>query len=361
MPTAPLKRPPYQEPVKDLTFPGLGKTATFKLEPGKKILNFITTLTVTASATGAATKTVPRPSWGLGDMRFKLGNFNRTRKASELFGVDGLQARNQRTSAGTVQYFQGGNVITSTDGNGKAIGARPVLIDSGDDQRLQAALANNTATVAVFQLPWTFAQYFRKDPQWGGDALGLPTAFDDGKGRGDIGSVLGTPYFELDIPVATGVAGTMTAVNLAASLVYSEDIAVKGSVVNMEKQKVHTENYAVGDIELAKNFETKDVLLRFSVLCAADTISKIVVKHGSRIIREIFYGDSQCADMCAEIDAGGGLAYRFDVDFDQDDDPTKGLNLDPTKKLSIVATFATAADVPATCRILADYWGPVEN
>jgi hypothetical protein len=355
-----MKRPDFQEPVKDLSFPGLGKTAIFKLEPGKKILNFITILTVVASATGAATKTVPRPSWGIGDMRFKLGNFNRTRKASELFGVDGLQARDQRTSAGTVQYYQGGNVITATL-NGKTVGARPVLIDSAEDLTLQAALANNTATTAVFCLPWTFAQYFRKDPMWGGDALGLPTAFDDGKNQGNVGAILGTPYVELDIPAATGVAGTMTGVNLSGSLVYSEELAAKGSVVNMFKQKVHTENYAQGDIELAKNFETKDVLSRFSVLCAADTITKIIVKHGSRIVREINYNEAQCADLCAEIDAGGGFSNRYDVDFDRDDDPTKGLALDPTKKLSIVATFATAADVPATCRILADYWGPVEN
>ena len=358
MPTSPLKRPPFQEPVKDLTFPGLGKTAIFKLDAGKKILNFITTLTVTASATGAATKTVPRPSWGIGDMRFKLGNFNRSRKASELFGVYGLQARNSTSSAGTVQYFQGGSLITATL-SGRTVGKVPVLIDSAEDVALQGALANNTATVAVFYLPWLFCDYFRKDPRWGGDQLGLLTAFGDA--LGNVSSVLGTPYVELDIPAATGVAGTMTAVNLAGSLVYSEDLAVPGSVVSMLKQKIHNEAYAVGEVELAKNFETKDILQRFSVLTAADTITQIVVKQGARIIKQVTFGESHCADLCAEIDGGGSLPNRYDVDFDQDDDPTKGLALDPTQKLSIVATFATANDVPSSARILADYWGPVEN
>lgn len=358
MATVAIKRPSFQEPVKDLTFPGLGKTAIFKVEAGKKLLNFIITLTVTASATGAATKTVPRPSWGAGDMRFKLGNYNRSRKASELFGVNGLQARNSRYAAGTVQYYQGGNLITAAL-NGRTIGKVPVLIDSYEDLTLQAALANNTATVAVFFLPWTFAEYFRKDPMWGGDALGLLTAFGDA--NGNVSSVLGVPYFEIDVPAATGVAGTMTAVNLAGSLVYTEDLAVPGSVINMLKQKIHNVNYAVGDVELATNFETKDVLQRFSVLCAADTITKIVVKQGARTIREVTFGESHCADMVAEIEAGNALEYRYDVDLDQDDDPAKALQLDPTKKLSIVATFATANDVPASCRILADYWGPVEN
>lgn len=358
MPTAPLKGPIFQEPVKDLTFPGLGQTAIFKTMPGMKILIFITTLTVTASATGAATKTVPRPSWGAGDMRFKLGNFNRTRKASELYGLNGLQARNSRKSAGTVQYYQAGAVITAAL-NGRTIGATPVLIDSAEDVTLQAALANNTATTAIFSLPWMFAEYWRKDPAWSGTELGLPTAFDDGTGR--IGSILGTPYFEIDVPAATGVAGTMTAVNLSGSLVYTEELAAKGSTVNMSKQKVHTVNYAAGDTELGLNFETKDILQRFSVLCGSDAITKIMVKQGSRIVREVSYRESQCADLCSEIEGESDFAYRFDMDLDQDDDPTRALHLDPTQKLSIVATFATANDNPATARILADYWGPVEN
>ena len=358
MPTAPLKGKIFQEPVKDLTFPGLGKTAIFKITPGPKLLNFITTLTVTGSATGAGTKTVPRPAWGIADMRFKLGNFNRTRRASEIFGANGLQARNSLKTAGTVQYFQGGALITVVY-QGRTTGNVPVLIDSYEDLALQAALANNTATVAVFYLPWMFAEYFRSDPMWGGAQLGMLTAFADANGQ--VGSILGTPYIELDIPAATGVAGTMTAVNLSGSLVYTEELAAAGAVVNMLKQKVHNEAYAAGDVELAKNFETKDILQRFSVLCSADTITQIVVKHGARIVRQVTFGENHVADLCSEIEGGAALPYRYDVDLDQDDDPTRALPLDPTKKLSIVATFLTANDNPAACRILADYWGPVEN
>jgi len=232
-----------------------------------RLLLALNLLTVTASATGAGTKTVPRPSWGIGDMRFKVGNFNRTRRASELFGINGLQARNSRKTAGTVQYFQAGAVITATL-NGRTIGNTPVLIDSNEDLTLQAALANNTATVAIFVLPWMFAEFWRNDPMFGGSALGLRTAFDDG--NGNVGSVLGTPYFELDIPAATGVAGTMTAVALAAGLQYTEELADAGSQVPMCKQKVHTANYAVGDNELGLNFETKGILQRLSIFCAAD-------------------------------------------------------------------------------------------
>jgi hypothetical protein len=358
MATIPLKRPSFQEPVTDLTFPGLGKTANFKLPLGKKLLNFIITLTVVASATGAATKTIPRPQWGITEQRFQLGNVNRTRQPQELYGMYGLLARNSKQSGGTVQYSQGGNVVTVAF-NGRTIGLVPVLIDSAADYALQAALANNTATTAVFYLPNPFAEYYRKDPQWGGENLGLITGFDDGTGK--VGATLGTPYFYLDIPAATGVAGTMTNVNLAGSLVYSEDLAPAGSVINMCKHKVHPLNYAAGDNECALNFETKDLLQRFSILCVGDTITKIVVKKGSRIVKQMTFGESQCADMVAEIVGDSAIVNRFDVDLDQDDDPTKSLAMDQVNKFSIVATFATAADVPASARCLADYWGPVEN
>jgi hypothetical protein len=182
---------------------------------------------------------------------------------------------------------------------------------------------------------------------WGGSNLGLHTSFSDG-------SILETPYFELDVPPATGVAGTMSSVNLAADLLYTEESALAGSSVQMCKQKVHTAVYAVGDVELANNFETKDILQRFSVLCVGDTISKIIVKQGSRVLRETNFATGHCADLCMELEGGGTIANRYDVDLDLDDDPTRAMRLDPTKKLSIVATFATAGDVPATCRILAD-------
>ena len=353
MPTAPLKGKIFQEPVLDLTFPGLGKTATFKLKTGVKINNFITTLTVTGSAAGAGVKTAPRPSWGLGDMRLLLGNYNRTRKASELFGMNGLQARNSIRTGGTVQYSQGGVLITVLF-QGRLIGGVPVLIDGYEDLALQAALIANTATVAVFFLPWMFAEYFRADPMWGGTSNGLATGFSDG-------TILGTPYVELDIPAASGVAGTMTAVNLSGSLSYTEEVAVAGSTVNMCKQKVHLETYAAGDVELAKNFQTKDILQRFSVMCVTDTISKIVVKHGDRVVRQVTFGENHVADLAAEIEGGGTIPNRFDIDLDQDDDPTRSVKLNSVDKLSIVATFVTAADVPASCRLLADYWGPVEN
>lgn len=342
----------FQEPITKVSNVNLGKPVTLELPIGKTLCYAILGLTVTASATGAATKTIPRPSWGMTEIRFKLGNVNRSRTAAQLFGIRGLNAINELGNAGTVKYFQGGNVITVAY-NGFTIGNEPVLIDSAEDVALQAALANNTATVAVFSLPIVFAEDFRKDPTWAGEGMALPTGFDDG-------SVLGTPYIEADIPAATGVAGTMTAVAVDGSLVYTETLAKAGTVISFSKEKIHQKVYAVGDIELGDQFATKDILQRFSLFTVADKITKVVVKQGSRIIRQVTFQENHNAGFGAGCNGRAAIANRFDVELDINDDPTTALPLDRLRPLSVVATFATANDNPANCLILASYYGPVE-
>lgn len=341
-----------QEPITKISALTLGRPVTLECPLAKNICAIILGVTVTGSATGAASKTIPRPSWGLSEMRFKLGNVNRTRTAAQLFGIGGLQALNDPKLAGTVQYMQAGALITVAYG-GRTIGNEPVLIDSLEDVALQAALANNTATVALFQLPWMFSEPWRTDPMYNGDQLALPTGFDDG-------SVIGTPYVEADVPAATGVAGTMTAVAVAGSLVYNEQLVKAGSVVKMVKQKVHQKAYVVGDVELGDTFDTKDTLQRFSLLTTADKITRVVVKRGSRILRQVSFAENHCAALCYGINGNAARSNRYDIDLDLNDDPESALPLQRVQALSVVATFATANDVPANCLILADYYGPVE-
>lgn len=342
----------FQEPITKVSNVVLGSPCTLELKPATTICTIFLNLVVTASATGAATKTIPRPSWGAGEVRFKLGNVNRKRNASELFGRKGLNAKYAVGNGGTVQYKQAGAYVTAAL-NGITYGAEPVLIDSPEDVAIQGALANNTATIAEFCLPLIFAEDWRKDPNWAGEAMALPTGFDNG-------TILGTPFVEVDIPAATGVAGTMTAVALTGSLSYTEVLAKAGTVVKMSKQKLHQKTYAAGDIELGDQFDTKDFLQGFSLLCVADKITKVVVKQGARIIRQVTFAENYNNQLACQFEGRSVLANRFDVDLDINDDPTTALPLNLLQPLSVVATFATAADVPANCRILADYYGPVE-
>ena len=329
----------------------LGRPVTLEMPLGKNICIIFLGLTVTASATGGATKTIPLPSWGLGEIRFNIGNTNRKRTAAQLFGVRGLNAINQRENAGTVRYKQAGAYITAAL-NGFTYGNEPVLIGSAEDLTLQAALANNTATIAEFSLPMVFVEDFRKEPFYA-EQMALPTGFDDG-------SILGKAIVEADVPAATGVAGTMTAVEVTGSLLYNEVVAKAGTVIQLSKEKIHLKNYAVGDIDLGDVFDTKGVLQRFSLLTTADKISKVVVKQGSRIIRNVTFAENANANRVAGCVGSAGIANRFDIELDLNDDPTTGLALNNLKELSVLATFATANDAPATCQILATYYGPVE-
>ncbi len=352
MPQERLKAYRFHEPINAIGNINLGKPVTIEYPLGKTICYLPFMLEVTASATGAATKTIPRPSWGASQYRFKLGNVNRTRNVADMFGIRGLKSRNDKFSGGRVQYLQGGNVVTVAY-QGFTIGNEPVLIDSPEDVALQAALANNTATVARFWLSVAFAEDWRKDPKWAGEGMALMTGFDDG-------TVLATPYLELDIPAATGVAGTMTGVAITPSWVYTDMVAAKGSQINMSKEKIHIKNYAAGDVELGDQFDTKDILQRFSIVTAGDKVTKVVVKRGNRIIRQVTFGENQLADGEAGVNADAVKANRFDVELDQNDDPTTAIALNRLEKLSIVATFATANDNPAKAEILASYYGPVE-
>ena len=344
----------YQEPIVKISPVNLGKPVTWELPLGKRICTINLNVTVTGSATGnGATKTIPRPSWGLGEIRFNLGNTNRRRTAAQLFGYRGLNAINSMENGGTVQYFQGNPLVAITATlNGFSYGNEPVLIDSPEDVALQGALANNTATVAVFNLPLIFAEDFRKDPAMG-EAMALPTGFDDG-------SILGKVIVEADVPAATGVAGTMTAVAVDGSLLYDEQLAKAGSIVYLSKEKIHQKMYGAGDIELGDQFCTQDILQRFSLLCAGDKITKVVVKQGSRIIRNVTFANNHLAMRVSQVNGRSVLANRFDIELDLNDDPKTALPLNKLQDFSVVATFSTTNDVPLNCLILATYYGPVE-
>jgi len=358
-----------QEPITKVTNPGAGKTAILEIKQGVNICGIVITETVTAAATGAATKTIPRPSWGLTEMRLKIGsNVNRQRYPVSYFGYRGIAAVNSMENGGTVQYFQAGAAITAAL-NGFTYGNEPVLIDSPEDVALQGAIANNTATVAVFTLPWMFAEDWRKDPNWNGEGMALPTGFAKSATDSSLGNLLAsTITVELDQPTAPGTANSpatqanTSAISFSASLLYTETLAAFGSVVKLSKQKVHNKAYTnnAAGVDLGDVFDQNTILQRFSLLCAADKITRVQVIQGATVIRDVLFGENQNAMRTAQCNGRSSLANRFDVELDLNDDPTTALPLGSLRNLKVIAFFATANDAPANCTILADYFGPVE-
>ena len=343
----------FSEPITKISNVNLGKPVTLEIKKGVRICSILLDVTVTVSNTGAATQSIPLPSSGIGEIRLNInGDTNRRRTAAQLFGAQGLNALNDKGNAGTVQYFQAGAVITAASG-GITVGTVPVLIGSPEDVVLKAKLATNTATVAVFNLPLIFAEDFRKEFDVA-EAMALCTAFDNG-------NTVGPVVVEMDILAATGVAGTMTAVAVSADLEYDRMVARAGSQVMLSKEKVYNKQYSgAGDIEVGDQLTNKERLMRVSLVTTADQISKVVVKQGSTVIKNVSFAANQAQLRKCGYNGAALVANRFDIEFDVNDDPNSSLLLDPAHDLSIVATLATANDAVKNITILPTYFGAIE-
>ena len=350
------------KPVTKITNPALGVDAVdWSLEMPANIMlgALLVQLAVTVSATGAATKSIPTLATPCSLVTMLInGTPHKTRALTELFGAQGLNALNDPNNGGTVQYFQGGNAITAAV-DGITYGSMPVLIGSDADVAIQAALANNTATTAVFGLPFLLAEDFRKSYK-AALAMALPTAFaKNGKVTGNLGGVV----FQFKMKPVTGAAGTFSSATISANAECDESFAVEGTPVRLLKEKRLFKEYAVGDIEVAEQIKnvSGENLHIVSLLTAADKITKVVVKQGSRTLRTITWEDNLLSLRKCGINVNAIPRNRFDIVFDRTDDPTTGLEMDAANELSIVATFATANDAPKTVTILTGVYGQVEG
>ncbi|MEI6197376.1 MAG: hypothetical protein WCS42_23925 [Verrucomicrobiota bacterium] len=334
---------------------------SFDLIPNKCATGVLVTATVTVNAYTAATKSVPTLAMAIGESRFIVGSSNQRRRTiAQLFGAQGLNALNDAKNGGWVQYFQAGAAITAAV-NGITYGATPVLIGSAADVAIQAALANSTATVGKFYLPFIFAEDYRKDVA-NAEAMALPTAYGDGKGNvtGTIGSV----FFQLDIPpvpVLTGaVLGGCSSVAITAVEEFDDRLLAGGATVQLSKEKIYQDTYTIGDVELADQFTNKDRIQRVSLLTISDPISKVVVKQGERLLKQVTFEENMIDLAKAGFNVGAIPRNRFDIEFDINDDPNTSLPIDPTAKLSIIATFTSMLDAAKQVTILPSFYGPVE-
>lgn len=333
----------FCEPLTNISPINVGKPTTISLIKGKRLLTFILAASCTKAALGVGQFSIPLVSDCVAEMRFNpTGDINRRRKASTLFGYTGLNALNRKENGGTVVYTQVGN---------NALSVVPVLIGSPEDVAQQALLTANTATTATFYLPWMFAEDFRKQYAQA-EMTGFPTAWADGK-------ALTNPVMEIDVPTTANITG----IAYSAWEEYDEMVAAAGATVYLAKEKYFTQQYvAAGDVELGKaiNIKAGEVIQRISLQTVTDRITKLVIKQGTRIIRN--YSDATLQVLLRKSGFNGYalVSNRIDIEFDPNDDPTSALVASDVDDLSIVATLATANDAGKTIEILPTVFGPAE-
>jgi hypothetical protein len=286
----------FNMPVTKLVTPALQPTLpvawTLEMPQNLNLGKILVQLVLTKAATGAATKSIPAVADAVSMTTLKInGNPDRTRAPGELWGQAGENFLNDKNSCGTVQYFQAGVAITAAL-NGITYGNAPVTIGSAQDLAIQAALANNTATVAVFGLPYLFSEDFRK-AYLASAAMALPTAFGDGKGNvvGGIGGVI----LELAMNAQPGGAGNLSNVAIAANVEYDKTLAKQGIAVRMLKQKRLNKAYtAVGDLEVADQIKNiaGEACHYILLTTGGDAITKVVVKQGTDVKRTMSWEDN---------------------------------------------------------------------
>jgi len=353
------------QPVTKITTPQLGANAvvwSLEIPHNVNLGSVLVQLGVTVSATGVATKSVPTPQQACSLVTVLAnGTPERTRQLNQIFGATGLNALNDKNNSGTVQYFQAGAAVTAVV-TGITYGALPVLIGSIQDVAIQAALANNTATTAVFGLPFLFSEDYRKSYK-ASLAMALPTGIS--ANGTTITSNIGGVIFQFAMQPVTGAAGTFSAATIAANIEYDNNFFVPSAAVprvrmSKEKQLFKTVSVA-GDLEMADLIPNVagEMLQIVSLLTVANTISKVVIKQGQgNIIRTLTWADNLLSLRKAGVNVDAIPANRFDIIFDRNDDPTTGLAMDPNNELSIIATFV-GGNVETTT-ILTSIYGPLD-
>jgi hypothetical protein len=335
----------FIEPVNKINGVSANSLCTIEFPPGKRVNIANIEATVTKAAGGSGVTSIPLPSDIIDLIQLKVGGKpQRTRLASELFGATGLNALCDIKAGGTVAYYQA---------SGGYATVKPVLIGSAADTTQQGLLTANTATKATFYLPILFTEPWRKEYDQT-EALGLVQARADG-------STIGLVTLELKIPNNAGASPALSAHGITAWFEYDEMVAPKGATIFLLKEYRHNVQYAAaGDVEVASQLYNRDGLSRVSLLTAADVISRVVVKQGARVLRDVTNVRNQQSLIARDYNENAIIMNRFDLEFDLNDDPNSAPLLDPSQPLSIVATLATANDATKNIGVLSSYYGALD-
>ena len=330
----------YQQPVPgQQPTAGAGGLATMAMPVGPRIGALYVQLTVTKAAGGAGVYSMPlltdiadpgRPIY------VKIGgNIQINRLASEMVAMNTLQSDK---ALGSVQYFQGG-VLMAT-------------VYNAANTAVPAALAANTATTAIFQVPIYLIEYWRKNLRVA-ESFAWPTAFTDGSKL---------PQVTIEVPLANNGGAVFSGHNCSIwwdydTMVYPASVttSVNGQNVVTKftdglgngkpiicKKGRYTQLYAaMGNLNITPIVQ-KDRLLQFSLLAAAgDFISQVQVKLNGVFVKNVTKAQADQLTYDHEMNVNGAISNRFDVVFDINDDPNSGLPLRATDVLEIIATFST--------------------
>ena len=158
----------------------------------------------------------------------------------------------------------------------------------------------------------------------------------------------------------TGAANAVTAAAISGNVEYDNTLAAPGTVIRLSKEYTLNEDYAAGDIEVAKQIDNRagEMLQVVLLKTAADAISKVVIKQGQTLVRTVTWEENIASLRRCGVHVTNIGRNQFPIVFDRKDDPTTGLPMLPNAKLSIVATCATANDNPATVKVLTSVYGP---
>jgi hypothetical protein len=336
---APFK---YIEPVTKINGVGAGQVATIEYPPQNRIHVMGIQATVTVAAAGAGNFSIPVVANVIGLLQVKVGGKpQRTRQASEIWGIFGLNSLCYNRGAGTVVYTQAANANLSVIAS---------LIGSAQDLAQQALLVANTATTATFFLPILWAEPYRKGYAQT-EVMALVQGFADGTN-------IGLVTVELSIPAA----GNLSNQAIAAWYEYDQVLAAVGGTVLLSKEYRFTIQYqAAGNIECATQLYERDALQRIRLLTTTDQIGQVVVKQGARILRNFTLANiSRNALVTRDYYELAMPTNAFDLEFDLNDNPMSAPLLNPNQPLSIVATLLTANDATKNIVVLCSYYGGVD-
>ncbi len=320
-----------------------GGLATILVQPGPRVAILYAELTVTKAATGAGNTSLPILTDVVDPAQpcfIKVGGKPlRQRLVSELIAGNLLQ---DQFAGGSVAYYQGA---------GGALPANLVarVTNANNASFVGLGLATNTATTAVFQVPFHFAEFWRKDVA-SGEGMAFPTNY----GKGIVSRPL-----TIEVPIANNAGGLFSGWGCKFHMNYD---GLEWSLLNGEpttpvlKQGRFTRAYSVaGDLTIP--IPQKEGLAQFSVLLATgDRWSKLLVKKNGTTLKEITPDKMSQMLQDSQMNFAALLPNQAHVIFDLNDDLNAVLPLNPNDTFEVVLTLSSVA-AAAQAVILTETYG----
>ena len=258
----------------------------------------------------------------------------RQRLAAEVINDNLLQ---DPFSGGSVAYYQGGVLIAR-------------VTNANNASSVGLGLAANTATTAVFQVPFYFAEYWRKDIA-AGEGLAFPTNY--------VGSITSKPV-TVEVPIANNGGGAFS--GWGCKFWYDYDglqwpLSGNGQPESVVLKKGRfTKAYAVaGDLTIA--IPQKEGLAQFSILlAAADRWNRLLIKKNGTTLKDIT--PDQMSQMLQDhgMNVAALLPNQSHVIFDLNDDLNATLPLNPNDTFEVILTLSAVAGA-AQAVILTETYG----